>query len=100
MAELCLRVTKWLGTTPAVGICTKCERTFKVPLESLKITSEAQESLRKQVVEHKCTLVEKAKPHRDYPSTLSGFERESLAAEAKLNAEREKQKPPKRTVHN
>jgi hypothetical protein len=24
---------------------------------------------------------------RDYPSTLSGFERESLAAEAKLNAE-------------
>jgi hypothetical protein len=84
MAELSLRVTKWLGTTPAVGICTKCERTFKFPLESLKITSEAQESLRKQVVEHKCTLVE----------------RESLAAEAKLNAEREKQKPPKRTVHN
>ena len=84
MAELSLRVTKWLGTAPAVGICTKCERTFKFPLESLKITSEAQESLRKQVVEHKCTLVE----------------RESLAAEAKLIAEREKQKPPKRTVHN
>jgi hypothetical protein len=36
----------------------------------------------------------------DYPSTLSGFERESLAAEAKLNAEREKPKPPKRSVHN
>jgi hypothetical protein len=53
-----------------------------------------------QLVEHKCTLVEKAKAQRDYPSTLSGFERESLAAEAKLIAEREKQKPPKRTVHN
>jgi hypothetical protein len=26
---------------------------------------------------------------------MSGFERESLAAEAKLKAEREKQKPPK-----
>jgi hypothetical protein len=36
----------------------------------------------------------------DYPCTMSGFERESLAAEAKLIAEREKQKPPKRTVHN
>jgi hypothetical protein len=36
----------------------------------------------------------------DYPCTMSGFERESLAAEAKLKAEREKQKPPKRTVHN
>jgi hypothetical protein len=36
----------------------------------------------------------------DYPCTMSGFERESLAAEAKLKAEREKQKPPKRTVQN
>jgi hypothetical protein len=39
------------------------------------------------------------KPHStnvlDYPCTMSGFERESLAAEAKINAEREKQKPPK-----
>jgi hypothetical protein len=33
----------------------------------------------------------------DYPSTMSGFERESLAAEAKLEAEREqkKKKEPK-----
>jgi len=36
----------------------------------------------------------------DYPCTMSGFERESLAAEAKLKAEREKQKPPKRLVQN
>jgi hypothetical protein len=39
------------------------------------------------------------KPHStnvlDYPCTMSGFERESLAAEAKLKAEQEKQKPPK-----
>ena len=57
MAKANLRVTKWLGTVPAIGICTNCERTFKVPLESLKRTSEAQESLRKQFVEHKCKPV-------------------------------------------
>jgi hypothetical protein len=36
----------------------------------------------------------------DYSCMMSMYEKESLAAEAKLNAEREKQKPPKRTVHN
>jgi hypothetical protein len=39
------------------------------------------------------------KPHStnvlDYPCTMSGFEKESLAAEAKIVAERRKQKPPK-----
>jgi hypothetical protein len=56
MSQRSLRVTKWLGTVPAVGICTQCERNFKVPLDSLKRTSDAQESLRKQFVEHKCKL--------------------------------------------
>ena len=41
------RVVKWLGTVPAVGICTHCDRNFKVPLDSLKSASDAQESLRK-----------------------------------------------------
>ena len=54
MATRNLRVVKWLGTVPAVGICTKCDRNFKVPLDFLKRTSDAQESLRKQFVEHKC----------------------------------------------
>ncbi len=49
-----LRVVKWLGTVPAIGICTYCDRNFKVPLDALKRTSDAQESLRKQFVEHKC----------------------------------------------
>jgi hypothetical protein len=31
----------------------------------------------------------------DYPCTMSGFERESLAAEAKLKAERKKKKAAK-----
>ena len=54
VAKVNLRVTKWLGTVPVVGVCTNCERTFKVPLGSLNRTSAAQESLRKQFVEHRC----------------------------------------------
>jgi hypothetical protein len=53
-AKRTLRVTKWLATVPAVAVCTQCGREFKVPLLSLKRTSEAQESLRKQFAEHKC----------------------------------------------
>jgi len=49
-----LRVTKWLGPVPAVGLYSDCGRELKVPLALLKQTSEAQESLRKQFVEHKC----------------------------------------------
>jgi len=54
MAKRNLRVVKWLGTVPAIGICTHCAQNFKVPLDSLKRTSDAQESLRKQFTEHKC----------------------------------------------
>ena len=49
-----LRVTKWLGPVPAVAVCTECGREFKAPLPSLKRTSDAQETLRKQFAEHKC----------------------------------------------
>jgi hypothetical protein len=58
MAKPNLRVTKWPGITQPLEVCTNCERTFKVPLESLKRTSEAQESLRKQFAEHRCKQVE------------------------------------------
>jgi hypothetical protein len=54
MAKRNLRVVKWLGTVPAVGVCTSCSRTFDVPVNRLKRTSDAQESLRKQFAEHKC----------------------------------------------
>jgi hypothetical protein len=50
-----LRVTKWLGPVPAVGVCSQCGREFKVPLTSLKRTIDAQESLRKQFAEHRCS---------------------------------------------
>ena len=49
-----LRVVKWIGTIPAIGVCTGCATNFKVPLEMLKRTSDAQESLRKQFEAHKC----------------------------------------------
>jgi hypothetical protein len=54
MAARILRVEKWLGSVPAVAVCTQCARNFKVPLALLKRTSEAQESLRKQFAEHTC----------------------------------------------
>jgi hypothetical protein len=53
VAKANLKVTKWLGTAPAVEVCANCERTFSVPLQSLKRTSDAQENLRKQFVEHR-----------------------------------------------
>jgi hypothetical protein len=49
-----LRVTKWIGTVPAVAVCTACSREFKVPLTILKSIVAAQESLRLQFAEHKC----------------------------------------------
>jgi hypothetical protein len=52
-----LRVLKWLGTIPAVGVCTACDVQFKVPTTILRRVADAQESLRKQFVEHKCRKI-------------------------------------------
>ena len=49
-----LRVTKWLGTTPVVAVCTACGREFKVPSALLSKVTDAQGSLRVQFAEHKC----------------------------------------------
>ena len=49
-----LRVVKWVGTVPAIGLCTFCNRQFKVPLDSMKRVSDAQESLRVLFTEHRC----------------------------------------------
>lgn len=49
-----LRVLKWLGTTPAIGVCTFCNLQFKVPMAAMKRVVDAQESLRKQFAEHTC----------------------------------------------
>jgi hypothetical protein len=52
-----LRVVKWLGMVPVVATCTSCGREFKVPVTSIKRVSDAQESLRVQFAEHRCSNV-------------------------------------------
>ena len=49
-----LRVLKWLGTTPAVAVCTFCNREFKVPLAAAKRVADAQQNLQQQFAGHKC----------------------------------------------
>ena len=49
-----ISVLKWLGTVPAVGVCTFCNREFTAPMAAMKTVADAQESLRKQFSEHKC----------------------------------------------
>jgi len=54
MAKRNLRVLKWLGTTPAIAVCTACNREFKVPLEVLKRVGGAVEDLKVQFARHEC----------------------------------------------
>ena len=49
-----LRVLKWLGTVPAVGVCTLCNREFTVPVTAIKKVADAQESLKLQFDQHQC----------------------------------------------
>jgi hypothetical protein len=51
-----LRVLKWLGTTPAVGTCTACNRQFTVPLIALKRLADAQQNLSLQFAQHQCKV--------------------------------------------
>jgi hypothetical protein len=49
-----LRVLKWLGTTPAIAVCSECNREFRVPLEVLKRVGGAAEHLKLQFSRHVC----------------------------------------------
>lgn len=49
-----LRVTKWLSTTPVVGVCTACSKEFNVPMTALSKVRDAQASLQRQFNQHKC----------------------------------------------
>jgi hypothetical protein len=49
-----LRVTKWLTMTPAIAVCTRCQREFKVPLTVLARTKDAQDYLQQSFDRHVC----------------------------------------------
>ncbi|HZQ68237.1 MAG TPA: hypothetical protein VFA68_06940 [Terriglobales bacterium] len=49
-----LRVVNWIGVLPAVAICTACNQEFKTPVASLKRLADAQASLSRQFLEHRC----------------------------------------------
>jgi hypothetical protein len=49
-----LRVVKWIGAIPVIGVCTVCDLSFTVPLPAIKRVADAQESLRVQFAEQKC----------------------------------------------
>jgi hypothetical protein len=54
MPQRNLRVIKWLGTVPALGVCTVCNRQFTVPMTAITRVADAQEALRLQFTRHKC----------------------------------------------
>jgi hypothetical protein len=54
MAKRTIRVVKWLGTAPAVAVCTNCAREFPAPVGTLRRTSDAQANLQEQFDRHKC----------------------------------------------
>jgi hypothetical protein len=56
-----LRVLKWLGTTPAIAVCSSCNREFRVPLEVLKRVGGAVENLKLQFAQHQCQQNETVK---------------------------------------
>lgn len=73
-----LRVTKWLGTIPAIATCTYCNRIFRVPLTALQKGSDARASLSEQFERHSC------EHQRSYPSRFSVRRRFPIRAFASL----------------
>ena len=57
-----LRVLKWLGQVPAIGVCTLCSREFKAPMTALKKVADAQESLSVQLLSTGAMAKMPAKP--------------------------------------
>jgi hypothetical protein len=57
-----LRVLKWLGILPAIAVCTRCNREFRVPLDALKRVADAQANLKSQFAAHECKQDEADSP--------------------------------------
>jgi hypothetical protein len=86
MIQRRLRVVKWLGTTPAVGVCTLCSQEFKVPMNALKRTVDAQASLQGQFDAHGCDVED---PSRD---TVRGTANVLLREEPEADEEEDDRK--------
>jgi hypothetical protein len=54
MAKRVLKVSKWLSSTPAIGVCSACSKQFKVPMTALTRTRDAQVNLQQQFDLHEC----------------------------------------------
>ena len=65
MSKRNLRVLKWIGTTPAIGICTSCDRQFTLPVAALKRVADAQQSLSLQFAQHDCVVRRNAETSAD-----------------------------------
>ena len=61
MIQRRIRAVKWLNTTPALGVCSVCSREFKVPMNALKRTADAQASLQEQFDRHKCESLDSSR---------------------------------------
>jgi hypothetical protein len=55
MPKRVIRVTKWLGMIPAVGVCSACGKEFKVPVASLSRLQQAKEILQSEFDRHVCS---------------------------------------------
>jgi hypothetical protein len=51
-----LRVSKWVGQIPVVGVCTLSNRELRIPMIAMNRVSDAQESLKLQFAQHTCTV--------------------------------------------
>jgi hypothetical protein len=54
MPKRILRVVKWIGTTPAIGMCSACERQFTLPVGALRNVVEARTKMQALFDEHQC----------------------------------------------
>ena len=59
MPKRILRVVKWIGTTPAVGLCAACQSQFTLPVTVLRNVVEAREKMQALFDQHQCN------PQRD-----------------------------------
>lgn len=62
MPKRILRVLKWLGSTPAVGMCAACERQFTLPMAAFKNIVEARSKMQGLFDEHECESKEGHEP--------------------------------------